>query len=224
MLTGSNGDVARRLVLQLDAFDIDFQRVPWGEPAIRVAVDNELDAIVLVVRSEAPSLADVLDSIRSARSLSRHANVVLLVDHHAVDRYRRMIGLDVDRVASLADPEHTWRDAVLDLLDGARRFPVRAPVDVTARLDRTPVRALCRTENISASGMLLQCRPRIPVGATMEFELSVSGEPEPIRGEARVIRITDRVREGVDGIGAAFVSFLDADGSRLRSVLARRTA
>jgi len=224
LLAGVHDDVARRLVLRLDAFGVDFQRVPWGEASSRFAVRSEFDAIVIGCPPGKPDIEEVLSQVRSPGSRSRYAGIVVLGRGGRLDKARKLVGRDVDRVESLDSPDESWRDAVLDLLGVARRFPLRAPVDVTAELGRKPVTATCRTENVSISGMLLCCSHRLPIGTTLRFSLEVSGDQLPIRGEARVARSTDRVREGIEGIGAAFVSFLEADASRLRNALARQRA
>jgi hypothetical protein len=224
LLAGVNNDLARRLVLQLTSFGVEFVRVPWAGPVAAVAARNEFNAVVIVYPDYPPTIDAILEEIRSSDSISRYAGIVLLGRGRQLKRARWYVGRGVNRAVSLEDPDEVWRDAVLDLLDVARRFQLRAPVEVTAELGAGSLNTSCRTENVSLSGMLLCCPREIPVGSTLRFALSVPGEDDPIRGEALVARSTNPQREGIDGIGASFLTFLEADQSRLRSVLARQTS
>jgi hypothetical protein len=221
LLAGVNDDVARRLVLKLDAFGVDFQRVPWGRASSRIATRNEFDVIVIGCEPGKPAIEQMLCDVRSPTSRSRTAGVVVIGSGSRLEHARKLLGREVDRIQSLDCPDESWRDAVLDLFHGARRFPLRTSVDLTADLGFAPVTARCRTENVSISGMLLHCPRWIPIGTSLSFSLEVASDQEPIRGEARVARAANREREGLEGIGAAFVSFIEAGGSRLRNALAR---
>jgi hypothetical protein len=224
LLTGVNNDLARRFVLQLNSFGVEFVRVPWAGPVAAVAAQTELNSVVIVFPDHPPTLDVILEEIRSPNSLSRYASIVLMGRGRQLNRARRYVDRGANRVVSLDEPEEVWRDAVLGLLDVERRFQLKAPVEVIADLRAGSVNTSCRTENVSISGMLLCCASKIPVGSTLRFAMSVPDEDEPIQGQALVARSTNPKREGIDGIGAEFVSFLDADRSRLRNLLARQAS
>jgi hypothetical protein len=80
-------------------------------------------------------------------------------------------------------------------------------------------RAFCQTENLSTTGVLLRGFGHYPLGARIQFEISLPGEKEPIRGEAEVCRTTNFAREKMEGFGAAFTNFHGGDQQRLEQYL-----
>jgi hypothetical protein len=130
-----------------------------------------------------------------------------------------MVGRGVSR--AIAIEELDWRlcDAVSSLLAVAPRVALQAPVRLMPMFPGNGEGAAGTTENLSSSGMLVQCPGRLPVGSTIRFEISLPGQPAPIRGSARVVRTANPEREGVKGIGARFLSFLESDGDRFQDLL-----
>jgi hypothetical protein len=224
LLAGVSDAVARRLVLLLNPFNVDLHRIPWGDSHVRMATEREFDVIIVGFPVGGPHIDFVLEALRGPYSMSRHAGIILISAWDSLPDARQLIGRGANFVLSLEASDDTWRDAVLSLVDVSRRFRLQAPLEVTAESRGAPLTARCFTENVSMSGMLVRCSHGIdvPIGSTLRFAMAVPGEDAPIRGEARVARTTDPIREQVQGIGAQFVSFSEADRSRLRSVLARR--
>jgi hypothetical protein len=122
-------------------------------------------------------------------------------------------------VVAIEELDYTLFDAVVSVLEVAPRVALHAPVRLMPVVTGQGGASDGTTENISASGMLVSCLGRLPVGSTVRFEISVPGRPAPIRGSARVVRAADPEREGVRGIGARFLSFLRSDGERFRDLL-----
>jgi len=224
LLAGVTDEVARRLVLLLSPFNVCFHRIPWTDSHLRMATNREFDVIVVGFPAGGPHVNFVLAALRSPRSLSRHAGVILISAWDSLPDARQLIGRGANLVVALEAPDDVWRDAVLSLVDVSRRFELRTRLDVSATLEGRPMSAECQTENVSMSGMLVRCSHGIdvPVGSTIGFAMAVPDEDAPIRGKASVARTTHPVREKIVGIGAHFVSFSEADRSRLRSVLARQ--
>lgn len=221
LLIGFDHADAMQIISTLGSFDIDFHRVPWMDglgPFIRV---REFDLILFPYPVQDPWLTVLLDAMRTEDGLSRHAGVIAVVDSDNADDVCRRIGMGINRVVPLDDTGSHLREAVLSLLDVARRLQLRAPVELTAVADSGPVTMFCHTENISMSGMLVSCTRHFKVGAPFEFAIAMPGEQNPIRGTAEVARHTDPHREQVLGMGASFVSFPENHRSRLRGILAR---
>ena len=225
-LLGLDDELARRLVLLLAPFNVDFIRLPWGDDRPSVVTRIELDLILASCPGRGSRCRESVEEFRSPTSLSRHAAIVLFAGPASLLEARRLIGRGVNHVVSLDKPQELWQDTILSLLDVARRVELRTPVEFTADLDGTPLRAACLTENVSLSGMLVNCTQDVefPIGATLSFAMAVPGDEVPIRGRACVARATDPRRERVAGIGARFVWFSDSDQSRLRSVLTRQAS
>jgi hypothetical protein len=147
---------------------------------------------------------------------------VVFTDEQHLQLAEELLGRGVNRVVFIDDTGDDLRESVLSLLDVAQRYPVHAPVELSIDLEDSPQKAYCHTENLSLSGMLVNCLTRFPVGTILEFALTIPGEEQPIRGGARIARLTDPQREQVLGMGAAFTSFTDSGHSRLRSALSRQ--
>jgi hypothetical protein len=148
--------------------------------------------------------------------------LVLFADPESTGDAHRFLGRGVNRVVSRIDPDRVIQESVLSLIDVPRRFQVRAPVEISAAANHSSEPAYCHTENLSMSGMLVNCMRPAPVGSLLDFALLFPEEERPIRGRARVARIADPRREKVLGLGAAFESFAQSDRSRLRNALSRR--
>jgi hypothetical protein len=133
------------------------------------------------------------------------------------------MGFGIGRLVMLESVESELRDVVSTMLEVAPRFPLRAPIQLaTTGPGEYDTWALGTTENISDSGMMVSCAHEMPVGSTIQFQISVPGYAFTIRGSARVIRTTDSVREGTQGIGARFVSFDGSGKASLNDLLSRR--
>jgi hypothetical protein len=221
-LAGFDDQTALRLVVALSPLGVEFQRARWSEGIAEIATAYEFDVIVISAPDHGPRLGQVIDQIRSSDSPSRNAGLVLMCPQHRLGEALGWIGRGVGRVVTLEDGENEWRNTVLWLLDKAQRFQIHAPVRFMAQAGGTSLFSQCATTNVSLSGMLVQCQHRVAVGSILQFEITLPGDPQPIRGEARVVRVTDPAREPVHGIGAQFLSFTESDRSRLRNLLVDR--
>jgi len=220
LLVGFNDTEAVRTVSTLASFDVDFHRAAWSDGLLAFVTSREFDAMLVRYPERGRDLTLFLEALRADEGYSRYAGVVVLADRRRLEIARRFLARGVNRVVSLEDMGVPLRESVLELLDVARRFPVRAPIAVSCTQSNGPTTAHCHTENLSMSGMLVCCAQPFPVGSPMEFAISAPGEDEPIRGKARVARQTDPRRErGVVGMGASFLEFPTSHRSRLRNLL-----
>jgi uncharacterized protein (TIGR02266 family) len=224
LLTGFDDQVAVRIVATLSPFGVDFHRVPWNESLSGIVSYREFDVILFRCPARSQDLIRIMEVLRADDAFSRHAGIVAFADPLRIDWVRRHVGRGINRVLALDASPDTLREAVLSLLDVARRFQLRAPVQLSVECIDRPTTAHCHTENLSMSGMLVSCSHLFPVGSPLEFALSFPGEEQPIRGKATVARVTDPKRERVLGIGASFVEFSENHRSRLRSLLLRRAS
>jgi hypothetical protein len=87
------------------------------------------------------------------------------------------------------------------------------------QLEQRPLRTFCQTENVSETGMLLRGFGHYPPGTTIDFEINIPGQPDPIRGSATIARTTNLSLERLEGVGARFESFLGGDQGRLTEYL-----
>jgi hypothetical protein len=166
-------------------------------------------------------LEDLLLTLRDRSSPSRHTGLVLIVGEREYEPAQLLIGHGVNRVVPRRAVPQSLLYAVGDLMDQAPRVPLRAVVEMEARLDNRLTRELARTHDLSASGMLLQGGIELGVGSEFAFELHLPGHGTAIVGSARVVRHTDRAREEVMGIGANFADFADDGHESLVEYLKR---
>jgi len=75
--------------------------------------------------------------------------------------------------------------------------------------------------NLSASGALLQGSDKLTPGETFEFLFRLPGGGL-VEGQAEVVRQTNPLREGIDGIGTRFTSFGENCEERLLSHIDRQ--
>jgi hypothetical protein len=222
LFTGLGHNDVHRLVSLLEAFEVDFHRVPWNHRMLDLVRRTTFDVVIVGEPTTELSLEELLGAIRTSGSASRHAGLVIYGPSQVVELGRNYLGHGVNRVVSQSDPDHQVQESVLSLIDVPRRFHLRTPVHISHVREREPATAYCHTENLSMSGMLVSCAQQPPVGTLLDFALLFPEEDSPIRGRARVARIANPRRERVMGVGAAFESFAHTDRSRLRSALSRR--
>jgi hypothetical protein len=90
---------------------------------------------------------------------------------------------------------------------------------VVLHLEQRPLRTFCQTENVSETGMLLRGFGHYPPGTTIDFEIDIPGQSDPIRGSATIARTTNVQLERMEGVGARFESFIGQDQIRLTDYL-----
>ena len=222
LFTGLGHDDVHRLVSLLEAFEVDFHRVPWNEHLLSVVDRHGFDVVVAGYPAPDLPLDALVTALRAEGSASKHAGLVLFCAPGAVEGAENLLGTGVNRVVSRSDADLHIQDSVLSLIDVPRRFQLRAPIHISDVANREDSVAYCHTENLSMSGMLVNCAHQPRIGALLEFSLLFPEEEVPIRGRARVARIADPRREKVMGVGASFESFAHCDRTRLRNALSRR--
>jgi hypothetical protein len=208
LIAGIDDALARRVVVALSPLGADFQRRAWATAFGIVGHFGDLSGLELL-----------LETTRSDASFGRQPALVVLCRRDLLDDVEPLLGLGVSRVVATEELDHTLYDAVSSLLAVAPRVTLQAPVRLMPTISGNDVSSDGTTENLSASGMLVSCLGQLPVGSKVRFEISIAGQPTPIRGSARIVRTADPEREGVRGIGARFLSFVRSDGDRFRELL-----
>lgn len=221
LLTNLEGHVQMAVQGELEPLAGELVTAPWDAELSDQVHQTRYDLVVIGYPVLGVALGRVLTSLRHRRSASLRCGTILVAPPTRLSEAGRFLGRGVNRV--LADDELTLTLASTArlLLEVAPRLPVRAPARIMVEIGDRPLRAFCQTENLSRTGMLLRGFGHYPRGTPVEFELSIPGEPGPIRGRAEVLRTTDLTTERVEGVGARFLGFQDDDGRRLESYLDR---
>jgi hypothetical protein len=219
LLAGIDDALARRVVVALSPLGADFQRTSWALAFGGVATDPGCEVVIVGHRGDLSGLELLVGAARSGASRIRQVALVVLCRRDLLGEVEPLFGRGVSRAVAIEELDHKLYDAVSSLLAVAPRVAFKAPVRLMPTVSGHEAVSDGTIENLSASGMLVRCLGQLPVGSTLRFEISIPGQPQPIRGAARVVRTADPEREGVQGIGARFQSFLKSDGDRFRDLL-----
>ena len=195
--------------------------VATGTRALELAAMLPYDALAVTVPLDDTPLDEWLAKLRGDAMASRKAAVLLLVAPGHGDEALALLEQGANRVAASDDPPERVQALVSELLGVAPRVSLRAASRLSVQLERGTAQVLCQTENISATGMLIRTDQQYPVGTLLSFELTLPGEPKPIRGSARVVRHTSVRRERVTGVAVAFSGFDSHDGTRFAAHIDR---
>jgi hypothetical protein len=201
--------------------DIELHHEPWDDNTLELVQTTRFDAIVIGFPGPITELRRFVKCIRSPGSASQRSGIVLLAepDHLPAAETFVGIGVGINRAIASNDLDQNLESAISELTTVAPRVPVRAPTRVVLHLEQRPLRTFCQTENLSETGMLLRGFGHYPPGTTIDFEINIPGQSDPIRGSATIARTTNVEHEMLEGVGARFDNFLGTDRARLTEYL-----
>lgn len=215
LLVGAQRASVEHLVPLLRREEIEVISVP-ADPAVLVLIsETPFELIMLRFPMEGLDARTVLAEIRAEHSANRGAGVLLLSDEDALGRAVSLIDRGANRVVSATWADaHIWR-AVADLLVVAPRIDLRVPVMVDVELAREGIPDVCRSVNVSRTGIRLESASPYQLGCSIQVGLALPGNGRVIRARAEVIRRIDKAREGSDGFAARFLAMSEDDEQHL---------
>jgi len=221
VLTRASRDAFARTQKVLSEREFDLHHAPWDDNTLELVQTTRFDVIAIGFPGPIQAMRRFVGCIRASGSASQRSGIVLLSDHQHLDAALTFVGIGVgiNRAISWNDLEEFLRPAIDELAAVAPRVPLRAPTRVVLQLEQRPLRTFCQTENVSQSGMLLRGFGHYPPGTVIEFEISIPGQSDPIRGRATIARTTNVNLERMEGVGARFDDFLGSDRARLTDYL-----
>jgi hypothetical protein len=98
---------------------------------------------------------------------------------------------------------------------------MRVLMHLDVEIENERSRAIFQTVNVSISGALLQGSEHLTPGESFDFLFRLPGGGL-IEGAAEVVRQTNPLREGVDGIGSRFTGFQEDCRERLAAHIERQ--
>ena len=201
--------------------DIDVQMAPWNDNTLELVQSNSFDAIIIGFPGPITALRRFVQCLRSAGSACQRSGVVLLCEPRHLEAAQTFVGIGagINRAICAADMNETLAQTLLEISSVAPRSTLRAPTRVVLHLEQRPLRTFCQTENVSETGMLLRGFGHYPPGTTIDFEINIPGQSDPIRGQATIARTTNVSAEMMEGVGARFNDFRDGDRARLTEYL-----
>ena len=222
LMTRMDGPVFTEAAAFLRQKEFDLHHAPWDDNTLDLVQSIGFDLIVIGFPVEVTSLRRFVKCVRAPGSACRRSGMVLLAERGHLEAAQEFIGHGINRAIGTEGGSELLASALDELISVAPRITLRAPTRVILRIEERPVRAFCQTENVSVSGMLLRGFGHYPAGTTIDFEINIPGESEPIRGSAEISRTTNIAVERLEGVGARFLSFLGADQSRLSTYVDQR--
>jgi DNA-binding NarL/FixJ family response regulator len=190
--------------------------------ALEAVQQEAFDLVIFGFASDRSSLADLVEAVRSDSSPSRSAGVLVLADSELRLEAESWVGRGVNRVVSKEGEEGRLLEAIANLLHVAPRIALRTMVRLEMAVVLGRIVTVAQTENISRSGMLVRGGSRCAPGDRVGFDLELPGEHESVRGRLVIVRRTDRRREQLAGIGAAFDTLSPSGRERLEHFLEQR--
>ena len=221
VMTRLGRDEFERALEVVRGSDIELHHQPWSDNTLEVVQATRFDAIVIGFPGPITELRRFVQCVRSPGSASEHAGILLLAepDHLPAAKTFVGIGVGINRAIATSDLEQLLATVITDLTTVAPRIPLRAPTRVVLNLQQRALRTFCQTENVSETGMLLRGFGHYPPGTTIDFEINIPGQSDPIRGSATIARTTNVEHERLEGVGARFDNFLGTDRGRLTEYL-----
>jgi DNA-binding NarL/FixJ family response regulator len=212
---GSFGELAP----VLDRQNLTVVQVSSYEEAVLYANAARVELIILGLEPTTMSLQQVIQRIRSHSSASKLASLLVLAEPGHEDNARRLIGHGVNRVMLTVDsPKHIGLQ-VADLLNIPPRAMLRLSTRMLVEVEDGFAEAMGAVVNISASGLLLETDADLEPGQHVIISIDIGPQIEPVAAKAEIVRKANPEREGIEGIGAQFLSFAGDSQKQLETVL-----
>ena len=208
-----------RLAPVLDRQKLEVLRVATAENSIELARAERVDLLIMGAELTTMSLGEIVRKIRGDSSASNKMSLLVLTEPEGTDEAREYLGRGVNRVMLVSDPPELIGQRVADLLDIAPRATFRLSTRLLIEVADGSDEALGAVINMSASGILVETGTDFEPGQHIVVSINLGDEDEPLSAKAEVVRQAHVERDGVEGIGARFISFAGDGRERLEAVL-----
>ncbi len=203
----------------LDRQKLTVVQVTSYEDAVMYANAARVELVILGIEPTTMSLEEVIRTIRSQSSASRMASLLVLAQPGNEDNARQLIGHGVNRVMLTVDPPKFIALQVAELLDIPPRATLRLSTRMLVKVEDGFAEALGAVVNISAAGLLLETDADLEPGQHVIISIDIGPQLEPVAAKAEIVRKADPEREGIEGIGAQFLSFAGDSQKQLEAIL-----
>jgi DNA-binding NarL/FixJ family response regulator len=219
VLTRMDQETFARAAAALASDEINLHHAPWDDNTLDLVQSTKFDVIIIGFPGPITPLRRFVECVSAPGSACQKSGVILLADPQHIDAAQAFVGVGINRAIPSDNAEELLAASITELASVAPRLALRAPTRVVLKLEQRPLRTFCQTENISESGMLLRGFGHYPPGTTIDFEINIPGQCDPIRGTATIARTTNVNLERMEGVGARFQTFMGQDGYRLTEYL-----
>lgn len=214
LVVGAREDGLDRVAPMLRRAEFHVHTVEPSPFLLDLVLSTAFELVVVPYPLDQISVDDLLTTIRNQGSACHGAGLLLLSEPTQLDEAQRLVDSGANRaICTDWNEARLWR-AIGDLLEIAPRVFMRVLLHAAVEVQNPDNSAVFQTVNVSVSGALLQgARPMDP-GRTFDFLFRLPGGGL-IEGSADVVRQTNPMREGLEGIGARFTAFHGDSEQRL---------
>ena len=221
LIVGAKEDGLDRVAPMLRRAEFSVHSVDPSPFLLDLVLSTAFELVILSYPMDTVPLDDLVETIRDEGSACHGAGLLLLADPSLIDDAQTHVDLGANRAICTDWSEARLLQSIGDLLEIAPRVFMRVLMHAEIEIQNTPDRAIFQTVNVSVSGALLQGSDQLAPGQAFEFLFRLPGGGL-VEGAAEVVRQTNPMREGVDGMGARFLSFGDECEERLLTHIQRQ--
>jgi Tfp pilus assembly protein PilZ len=145
----------------------------------------------------------------------------VLAEPDRVDGPLELVARGINRVMLNTDPPELIGQQAALLMNIAPRATLRLSTRMLVEVADGCEEALGAVVNISKTGLLAETDTDFEPGQHIVLTISLLDDSEPLTVKAEVVRRAHPERDGVEGIGARFLSFADDSQQRLEAILGK---
>lgn len=221
LVVGARDSALDRVAPMLRRAEFNVHIVDPSPFLLDLVLSTAFELVVVPYPIDQISIDDLLATIRNEGSACHGAGLLLLSESSQLDEAQQLVDNGANRaICTDWNEARLWR-AVGDLLDIAPRVFMRVLLHAAVEVQNPGDRTIFQTVNVSVSGALLQGARILNPGHSFDFLFRLPGGGL-VEGAADVVRQTNPMREGLEGIGARFTSFAGDSERRLVSHIERQ--
>ena len=221
LVVGAKKAGLQRVAPMLRRADFSVHSVEPSPFLLDLVLSTEFELVIVTYPLDTLPLDDLIDTIRDEGSACHDAGLLLLAEPELLDDAQSVVDLGANRAICCDWSEARLWQAIGDLMDVAPRVFMRVLMHADIEIKNERSRAIFQTVNMSVSGVLLQGSDQLTPGETFDFLFRLPGGGL-VEGSAEVVRQTNPLREGVDGIGSRFTAFRENCEDRLAAHIGRQ--
>jgi hypothetical protein len=221
LVVGAKKAGLERVAPMLRRADFSVHSVEPSPFLLDLVLSTAFELVIVTYPLDTLPLDDLIDTIRDEGSACHDAGLLLLAEPELLDDAQAVVDLGANRAICCDWSEARLWQAIGDLLEVAPRIFMRVLMHAEIEVKNERNRAIFQTVNISVSGALLQGSDQLSPGNTFDFLFRLPGGGL-VEGSAEVVRKTNPLREGVDGIGSRFTAFREQCKERLLAHIERQ--
>ena len=221
LVVGAKKAGLERVAPMLRRADFSVHSVEPSPFLLDLVLSTAFELVIVTYPLDTLPLDDLIDTIRDEGSACHDAGLLLLAEADLLDDAQSVVDLGANRAICCDWSEARLWQAIGDLMEVAPRVFMRVLMHADIEVKKERSRAIFQTVNVSVSGALLQGSDQLALGETFDFLFRLPGGGL-IEGSAEVVRQTNPLREGVNGIGSRFTSFRENCGERLATHIGRQ--